>query len=78
MAGFRVPRHIWRTQDNRLVLDGDPDAAFLAYPTGEEMAEEEARRRGILDVLEGKPAQAKPEKAAKPGLTINRRSDKES
>lgn len=78
MAGYRVPQHVWRTKDDRLVLTGDPDAAFLAYPAGTDMAEDEARRRGIVDVLEGKAARAKPDKApAKPGLTINR-SNKEN
>lgn len=80
MAAYRVPEHIWRTRDNRLVLTGDPDAAILAHARGEEMAEERARELGILDAVAGKPVRVSNDKpAAKPGVTINRRSsDKEN
>lgn len=78
MGAYRVPEHIWRTKDNRLVLTGDPDAAVLAYARGDEMSEDEARRRGIVDAVAGKRARYKSEKPApKPGLTVNRASDKE-
>lgn len=79
MAGYRVPRHVWRTNDDRLVLTGDPEAAFLAYPAGTEMAEDEAQRRGIIDALAGNKVEDKSRKpAVKPGLTIKRSSDKEN
>lgn len=46
---FRLERHKWWTADRtRLVDTGDPDAAFLAYPGGTELAETEARRVGLL------------------------------
>lgn len=73
MGAFRVPEHIWRTRDGRLVLSGHPDAAFLAYARGDEMSEAEARRRGILDAVAGGQARDKaPKQAAKPGLTIHK------
>lgn len=80
---YKVPRHIWRTQDGRLVQHGDIEAAFLAYPAGEEMTERDAEAKGVLAVYgksADKPADkavAKPaDKAAtKSGVTINRRTD---
>lgn len=70
---YRVPEHIWRTTDGRLVLTGDPDARFLAYARGDEFTEEDAQRRGILDAVAGKQAKDKTSKpAARPGLTINK------
>lgn len=76
MGAYRVPEHIWRTKDNRLVLTGDLDAAFLAYARGDEMSEEVARERGILDVVAGKSAvrevKAKPASSKVSGVTINR------
>lgn len=30
-------RHVWRTVDGRHVPDGHPDAAFLAYPAGDDL-----------------------------------------
>lgn len=73
MGAYRVPEHVWRTEDGRLVLTGDPDAAFLAYARGDELSEEEAHRRGIIAAVDGKPARdGTPKKAAKPGLTINK------
>jgi hypothetical protein len=76
MAAYQVPEHIWRTKDGRLVLTGDPDAAFLAYARGDEMSEDEAKRRGILDAVADKKTarDATPKAAVKPGLTINKAS----
>lgn len=48
--GYIVPKHIYRTADNRLVPHGDLDAAFLAYPAGTEMTDHEAEQAGVLDV----------------------------
>lgn len=45
---FRIPERLYRTADGRLVRHGDPEAAFLAFPEGEQMSEEEAERFGVL------------------------------
>ncbi len=77
MPAYRVPAHVWRTTDGRLVKSGHPDAAVLAYAAGDEMSEDEAKRRGIVDALAGgEAADRSPKPAAKPGLTVNRRTDK--
>jgi hypothetical protein len=75
MAAYRVPEHIWRTNDGRLVLTGDPAAAILAYPTGEEMSDDEAVRLGIVAAVAGKPVREVKDKAPASkvsGVTINR------
>ncbi len=75
MAAYRVPEHIWRTSDGRLVLTGDPAAAVLAYACGDEMSDTEARRLGIVDAVAGKPAREVKDKAPASkvsGVTINR------
>jgi hypothetical protein len=75
MAAYRVPEHIWRTTDGRLVLTGDPAAAVLAYARGDEMSDDEARRRGIVDAVEGRPVREvgdKPAGSKVSGVTINR------
>ncbi len=48
--GYKIPHHIWRTDDGRLVPHGDPEAAFLAYPAGEELTDHDAEARGVLGV----------------------------
>jgi hypothetical protein len=40
-------RWCWTADKSRLVPDGDPDAAFLAYPAGTEIPESEASRVGL-------------------------------
>ncbi len=73
MTAYRVPEHIWRTGDGRLVLTGHPDAAILAYPRGDEMSEDEARRRGIVDALAGRPVrEVKDRQARVTGVTVKR------
>lgn len=48
-AVFRVPRRLyWVADRSRLVPHGDPEAAFLAFPAGTELSDEEARRFGLL------------------------------
>lgn len=47
---YKVPKHIWRTADGRLVPDGDLEAAFLAYPKGDELTDHDAEANGVLDV----------------------------
>lgn len=54
-----LDRHWWKTGDGRLVPDGDPDAAFLAYPAGMEIPDATARQLGILvDEAKAKSAPA--------------------
>lgn len=55
-----LDKHVWRTTDSldRLVWDGDPDAAILAYPKGTEIPDATARRLGLLD--DGGPADEPP------------------
>lgn len=54
----KLNQHIWRTTDGRLVEHGNDEAAFLAYPTGTEFSDEEARRLGVSAFLKsrGRPA----------------------
>jgi hypothetical protein len=73
MAAYRVPEHVWRTNDGRLVLTGDPDAAILAYARGDQMSEDEAGRRGIVDALAGRPViEVKDRQARTSGVTVKR------
>jgi hypothetical protein len=41
-------RWCWTADHKRLVLEGDPDAAFLAYPSGQWVSDEEAHRVGLI------------------------------
>lgn len=50
-----LDKHVWRTADQRLVWDGDPDAAILAYAKGTEIPDNTARKLGLL---EGEPGEA--------------------
>lgn len=62
---FQIPERVYRTDDGRLVKHGDPEAAFLAFPEGDELSDEEAKRHGVLEFFgKGKPQAAAPEKAA--------------
>ena len=59
---FKTDKHLWRTaQGDRLVETGHPDAAFLAYPAGSDIPDDEAARYG----LKSKPKPAD-KAAAKP------------
>lgn len=40
-------RWFWTGDRTRLVPESDPAAAFLAYPSGVEISDEEARRVGL-------------------------------
>lgn len=44
-----LDKHWWRTEDGRLVPDGDPAAAILAYPRGMEIPDATARELGIVN-----------------------------
>lgn len=57
-----VDQRIYRTADGRLCSEGDPEAAFLVYPAGTELSDEEARRAGLLE--EKKPAAKMADKLA--------------
>lgn len=70
---FRVERHKWWNADKTQLVDsGSPDAAFLAYPAGTELAQSEAVRVGlvstgrapdvVLPVVAGSPEQSPAEK----------------
>lgn len=48
---YRVPERIYRTGDGRLVPHGHLEAAFLAFPEGEELSDEEAARLGVRDFV---------------------------
>lgn len=64
-----LDKHWWKTEDDRLVPDGDPDARFLAYPKHTEIPDATARKLGILrDEEPAAKAKAKPadKAAAKP------------
>lgn len=45
---FKVPERLYRTEEGRLVRHDDPAAAFLAFPAGHELSDDEARRLGVL------------------------------
>jgi hypothetical protein len=53
-----VTEHVWRTEDGRLVAAGHPDAAYLAYAPGMDVADREAQRVGLSDFLKSR---AKPQ-----------------
>lgn len=44
---FIVPERLYKTADGRLVRHNDPEAAFLAFPAGHELSDEEAQRWGV-------------------------------
>lgn len=44
----RVRQRLYHTADkSRLVTESSPEAAFLAFPAGAEMSDEEAERFGV-------------------------------
>ncbi len=60
-----LDKHVWRTDDDRLVWDGDLDAAFLAYPRLTEIPDATARQLGLLGA-DGKPTDGRSKKAPAP------------
>ena len=83
MAGpVEVNERLFLTADReKVVPEGDPEAAFLFATPGDEVSEEDAKRYGIKPSKANKveKAEAGPEKAEKPsksgsGLTINKES----
>ena len=64
---YRVPQHIWKTADGKLVPHGHPDAAYLAYAAGDELTDHDAQARGLLAVYPEKAKRKPADKAmAKP------------
>jgi hypothetical protein len=45
---MQAQEKLYRTTDGRLVKEGDPAAAELAYNPGDEVPEDEARRSGLM------------------------------
>lgn len=60
-----LDRHWWRTADGRLVPDGDPDAAILAYPHGHEIPDHLAEKVGLAAAVK-QAAQPANKMAARP------------
>jgi hypothetical protein len=58
---FKVPERLYRTTDGRLVRHNDPEAAFLAFPAGAELSDEEARRYGVAGFFAEKARAAAPQ-----------------
>lgn len=52
---MKTDRHLWRTDDGRLVHTGDPDARILAYPAGSDVAKADEK---LLDGSKSRPASA--------------------
>ncbi|MDH2429323.1 hypothetical protein [Sphaerisporangium sp. TRM90804] len=65
---MRADQRLWRTNDDRLVAEGDPDAATLAYTVGDDIA---PRDEGKLPRSEGPAGE---EKAAR--RPANKAADK--
>jgi hypothetical protein len=61
-----VKRRLWHTADReRLVSDGDPAAAFLAYTPGQEVPDALAIELGLLPAPNRQKARSKPADKAK-------------
>lgn len=67
-ADVRADRRLWRTEDGRLVEDGDADGRTLAYPAGDEIsAADQAKVPGAQE-----PEPEEPKQAAKPANKARR------
>lgn len=51
---FVVSERLYRTTDGRIVGHDHPEAAFLAFPTGVELSDDNARRFGVAEFYEEK------------------------
>jgi hypothetical protein len=58
---FKVPERLYRTTGDRFVAHGDPEAAFLAFPAGAELSDEEARRLGVAEYFAEKARATPPQ-----------------
>lgn len=63
---FTVADRLYRTASGRLVRESDPAAAFLAYPPGTEVSDEEAKRSGLTEFYRPATEASADEKAAPP------------
>lgn len=63
---FTVTERVYRTADGRLCRHGDPESAFLAFPAGVELSDEEAKRSGLVSLFAPAPEEKVPEKSAVP------------
>lgn len=74
----KLDRHVWRTDDGRHVPPGHQDAAFLAYPAGDEVPDAVLGELGDVPAAKrGRRPADKADKAPvadKGGLTIDRRA----
>src|SRR5262245_43429793 len=50
-----VPRHLWYSNTNVIVEDGDINANILLAPAGSEWSDEDAKAKGITDYLAQHP-----------------------
>ncbi len=66
---YRVPERIYRTLTGRLVRHGHPEAAFLAFPAGMELSDEEAGRTGVLTFATEAVMRGEPLNKARPRTT---------
>jgi hypothetical protein len=65
---YTVSRRLFHTADkSRVVAEGDPEARFLAFPSGTEISDDEAERLGIPD-LERKMAAPPKNKMVRPAV----------
>lgn len=63
---MRSEHRIFRTTDGRLVADGHPDAAFLAYLPGDEVDQQDVVKLKLRVPPEDKMAARPADKAARP------------
>lgn len=67
---MRLGQRVYRTTDGRLVLQGDPNAAYLEYPAGTEVSDHTARKLGLAEEkppARGKSRSKPQDKSAEPG-----------
>lgn len=68
---MRAQMRLWRTRDGQgLVLDGDPDAATLAYAAGDEIAAADEGK--VAAILSDKDGEAEAKEQAKPADKASR------
>jgi uncharacterized membrane protein len=61
---YTCDARLWRTEDDRLVPEGDPDARFLFCSPGDEIPDEEAERYGLPGRGKKRPADKAAEQPA--------------
>lgn len=67
----KAPRRLYYDADRKLVEEGDPKAATLAYPEGDEMSAEDAKALGSSEVKQVKePPENKQVRAAPETKTV--------